>query len=80
MASFVTGIYDLAAGDPAAKEQDQFGALAGTAAYTFPTAFSVTPDYFIGVTATGATVSAISMTAATVTGSASTGTIVLEGC
>ena len=54
-------------------------ALAGTAAYTFPTAFSVTPDYFIGVTATGATVSAISMTAVTVTGSASTGTSVLEG-
>lgn len=27
MASLVTGIYDLAAGDPAAKEQAQFGAL-----------------------------------------------------
>ena len=27
MASFVTGIYDLAAGNPAQKEQDQFGAL-----------------------------------------------------
>jgi hypothetical protein len=54
-------------------------ALDGTAAYTFPVAFSVTPDSFIGSSAAGATITAISTSAATITGSTSTGFISLEG-
>ena len=57
-------------------------ACRGTAAtYTFPTAFTVAPDYFIGKAATGAVVSAISTTAVTITitGAAISGTITLEG-
>ena len=54
-------------------------ALNGTAAYSYPTAFSVTPDYFIGGAASGATVTAISITAVTVTGITSTGVVILEG-
>jgi len=57
----------------------QLNALVGTASYTFPTPFSLTPDYFIGGRATGATISTISTTAVTITGITSTGLIVLEG-
>lgn len=54
-------------------------ALDGTAAYTFPVAFTETPDYFIGANATGATLTALSTTAVTVSGLPSSGVIVLEG-
>lgn len=54
-------------------------ALSGTASYNFPAAFTETPDYFIGIAATGATVTALSTTAVTVSGLPSTGVIILEG-
>ena len=54
-------------------------ALIGTAAYTFPTAFTVTPDYWIGANASGTTVSAISTSAVTITGVGGSGFIMLEG-
>jgi hypothetical protein len=54
-------------------------ALDGTASYTFPTAFTETPDYFIGASASGATVTALSTTAVTISGAPSSGVIVLEG-
>lgn len=54
-------------------------ALNGTAAYLFPTAFSQTPDYFIGTSAIGATLTALSTTGVTVSGAPSSGVIILEG-
>jgi hypothetical protein len=53
--------------------------LVGTVAYTFPVPFTVTPDSFIGATAAGAVVSALSTTAVTITGTTQSGVIVLEG-
>jgi hypothetical protein len=53
-------------------------ALLGAASYTFPTPFTVAPDYFIGGAAAGATV-IVSTTTVTVTGATSTGVITLEG-
>ncbi len=55
----------------------------GTASFTYPVAFTETPDSFVGTTASGATASAISTTAVTITSassgaSASSGTIMLE--
>jgi hypothetical protein len=53
--------------------------LSGTASYTFPTGFTATPDFFIGASASGATVTAISTSAVTISGAPSSGVIVLEG-
>jgi len=53
--------------------------LDGTASYTFPTPFTETPDYFIGASASGATLTALSTTAVTISGAPSSGVIVLEG-
>lgn len=53
-------------------------ALLGNASYTFPVAFAIKPDYFIGGAAASASVS-VSTTAITVTGATSTGVIILEG-
>jgi len=53
--------------------------LSGTASYTFPVAFTETPDYFIGASASGATLTALSTTAVTISGAPSSGVIVLEG-
>lgn len=53
--------------------------LSGTASYTFPTAFTQASDYFIGASASGATVTALSTTAVTISGAPSSGVIVLEG-
>jgi len=53
--------------------------LNGTASYTFPAAFTETPDYFIGASASGATLTALSTTAVTISGAPSSGVIVLEG-
>jgi hypothetical protein len=54
-------------------------ALDGTATYNFPVAFTHTPDYFIAASAVGATLTALSDTAVTVSGLPSSGVIVLEG-
>lgn len=54
-------------------------ALSGTATYAFPTAFAEMPDYFIGISAEGATLTALSTTEVTISGAPSTGAIVLEG-
>jgi len=54
-------------------------ALSGTASYTFPTAFSFSPDFSIGDNAGGATVTAISTTSVTVSGVGGTGVISLDG-
>ncbi len=54
-------------------------ALDGTASYTFPISFSIIPDYFIGASASSATVTAISTTAVTVSGVGGSGIIILEG-
>jgi hypothetical protein len=55
--------------------------LDGTASYTFPTPFARTPDYFVGATVAGTTVSALSTTGVTITGTGlpSSGVITLEG-
>jgi hypothetical protein len=53
-------------------------ACVGTASYTFPTAFANTPDSFVGSAATGATVTALSTTAMTIT-SFSGGTVASSG-
>jgi hypothetical protein len=53
--------------------------LVGTAAYTFPTPFTVSPDFFIGANAGGSSVIAISTTGVTVSGTGGTGLITLEG-
>jgi len=53
--------------------------LSGTASYTFPVAFTETPDYFIGASASGATLTALSTTEVTISGAPSSGVIVLEG-
>jgi hypothetical protein len=53
--------------------------LDGTASYTFPNSFAQMPDYFIGASAIGATLTALSTTAVTVSGLPSSGVIVLEG-
>lgn len=53
--------------------------LDGTANYTFPTAFTETPDYFIGASSGPATVISISTKAVTISGAPSSGVIVLEG-
>jgi hypothetical protein len=53
--------------------------LSGNASYTFPAPFTVTPEYFIGASASGAAVTALSTAAVTVFGAPSTGFIVLEG-
>jgi hypothetical protein len=54
-------------------------ALNGTASYTFPMPFSEVPDFFVGGSAAGATVTALSTAAVTVSGAPSSGVIVLEG-
>jgi hypothetical protein len=54
-------------------------ALDGTAAYVFPTAFTQMPDYLIGTSAMGATVTALSTAGITISGLPSTGVIILEG-
>jgi hypothetical protein len=56
----------------------RLAACLGTASYTYPTAFTNTPDYFIGGAASGASVSSVSTTAVTVTGATNTGNITLE--
>ena len=53
--------------------------LNGTASYIFPTPFTQIPDYFIGISASGATLTALSTTEVTISGAPSTGAIVLEG-
>jgi len=54
-------------------------ALDGAAIYDFPTAFAQLPDYFIGMSAAGATLTALSTAAVTVSGAPSSGAILLEG-
>jgi hypothetical protein len=50
-----------------------------TSAYTFPTAFTTTPDYFIGTGATGSMVTVSTTTVSVTTTLATTGTITLIG-
>ena len=54
-------------------------ALVGTASYTFPVTFSFAPDFLPMVGASGASVTALSDTAVTITGTGQTGVINLEG-
>jgi hypothetical protein len=54
-------------------------ALVGTASYTFPVTFSFAPDFLPMVGASGASVTALSDTAVTITGTGQTGAINLEG-
>lgn len=54
-------------------------ALVGTATYTYPTPFTISPDFFIGANAGGSSVTAISTESVTVSGTGGTGFITLEG-
>ena len=75
-----TAVFSQPVGNPFWKKVLVFlDALVGTASYTFPTEFTNPPDFFIGANAGGATVTAISTTAVTVSGIGSTGFITLEG-
>lgn len=60
------------------KVMVHLAACNGAATYTFPTAFINTPGIFASSTAASGLVTSLSTTAATITGSTSTGTIILE--
>jgi hypothetical protein len=66
------------AGTSEKKVLVHLAACNGAASYTFPTAYTNTPGIFPSSTAAAALVTALSNTAVTVTGSTSTGTIVLD--